>query len=49
MQCSLVERLRFLLPSVILIEGGEEGSVALTTAQMTTNLKTPLREAGMEK
>ena len=46
MQWSLAEGSGFLFPSVL--EGGEKGELALTPAQMTTNLQTHLRAAGME-
>ena len=46
MQWSLVEGSGFLFPSVL--EGREKGGLALTPAQMTTNLHTHLRAVGME-
>ena len=46
MQWSLAEGSGFLFPSVP--EGGEKGELALTPAQMTTNLQTHLQAAGME-
>ena len=44
-QSSPAEGSGFLFPSVL--EGGEKGDVALTATQMTTNLQTHLRAAGM--
>ncbi|CAM9635092.1 unnamed protein product [Laminaria digitata] len=46
LQWSLAEGSGFLFPSVV--ESGEKGDLALTPAQMTTNLQTHLRAAGME-
>ena len=46
MQWSLAKGSGFLFPSVL--EGGENGDVALTAVQMTTSLHTHLRATGME-
>ena len=46
MQWSLAKGSGFLFPSVL--EGGENGDVALTAVQMTTSLHAHLRAAGME-
>ena len=46
MQWSLAEGPRLPFPSVV--EGGAKGELALTPAQMTTDLQTHLRAVGME-
>ena len=46
MQWALANGDEFLFPGVQ--EGGENGNLALTPAQMTTNLQTHLRVAVME-
>ena len=46
MQWTLAEGSGFLFTSVL--EGGEKGELALTRAQMTTNLPIHLREVSME-
>ena len=46
MQWPLAAGSGFLFPSIL--EGGDKGDLALTPAQMTANLQTHLRAAGME-